>query len=181
MTVEKCPSCGSGNLYQFTATPKKASPPVSELPQVCRACSSILIEGKVVALPPEIAKSAVTMSELAEAEARSGAEELERTPEERISHWLKSFYKEAYLDGFWRSLAYWNHHGKEGRLVRMREIWNSGQSMAKLNALSVGNMMGRLMDPEAYTEFKQLLNLSPGAKDATSPENKHSPVPKSPA
>jgi hypothetical protein len=183
MSAVLCPTCGSDKLYQFEASSKlSGAPKADQLPQVCRSCSAIIIKGEVVGLPPEFGDAAVTMADLAEREAAAGREQMEQLDNgARIERWLQNFFKAAYMDGFFRALAYWNHHGKEGRLVRMRELWDEGlASWSGGEEPEESHSLGRMLNKAAYNEFEQLLHLSPGAKNAKSPENKSPTISKSP-
>jgi len=173
MSAEICPFCGSERLYQFSSAQTEYMPEKGKLPQVCRACTSIIVNGEVVDMPESFGVMAVSMSEKAELEAKHGLQELEEIDNgTRIKRWLKNFYFSAYMDGFVRALAYWNHHGKEGRTVRLREIWRQASLTTTVVDPGSKNRKGIMFTEDLYNEFEQLLNMSPGATNGKSPSNK---------
>jgi hypothetical protein len=167
-----CERCGSERLFQFEASPsvKVAAAP---LPLVCRQCGQITIGGQVVPLPEAMEKQAMEMAEAAELAGKDTREELEQDKDLRIEKYFENVYRRAYLDGFFRCLAFYQHQAKEGRLVRLRELWEAGDDCWRVES-HPGK--GRLMSPEAYTEFEQLLTLSaiPEKPNAKDPANTHS-------
>jgi hypothetical protein len=188
-----CSRCNSERSYQFEATEVARSRPAKEdLPLVCRDCGLITINGQAVALPAELEKAASTMACAQDEAIRKAKTELQDCPDaDRVDQYMSKFFKAAYLEGFFRALAFFKHNAKEGRLFRLRELWG----MAKLTGSAVSTdengfrtATGVCIEmPEAtYTEFEQLLNLSavPGDPDAKSDTNKrptkqdnHSPLP----
>jgi len=170
MIVSQCPSCEGSRLYQFSATERPGAPSESELPQVCRTCSSVIVDGVVIPLPVEFGELAVSMTSQSEVAAKVGREDLEQSKGNRIETWLKNYFRSAYMDGFMRSLAYWNHHGKEGRLVRMRELWNGATRVANISKMEPGKT-GVMFTLDEYNEFRELLKFSPGAKNVPSTKN----------
>jgi len=167
-----CSRCGSDRLYQFEASQgvELAAP----LPLVCRQCGQICVGGVAVALPEALETQAMGMAEAAaEAGSKTRLELEEDDPQEiRIEKYFANVYQKAYLDGFFRCLAFYQHQAKEGRLVRLRELWAAGDNCWRVES-HPGK--GRLMTTEAYTEFEQLLNLSaaPEKPNAQSLSNKH--------
>jgi hypothetical protein len=170
-----CSRCGSDRLYQFEAAQgvELAAP----LPLVCRQCGQISVGGVVVALPEALESQAMSMAEsAAEAGSKTRLELEKDDPQEiRIEKYFANVYQKAYLDGFFRCLAFYKHELKEGRATRLRELWSRGECMSRLSHYPEWNAMGRVFTPEAYTEFEQLLNLSaaPEKPNAQSPANKH--------
>ena len=171
-----CGRCGSDRLYQFEASPTvrvEASP----LPLVCRGCGVITIDGEAIQLPQALECQAM---EVAEAAAHAGEQAREQLEEEdptatRIEKYFENVYRKGYLDGFFRCLAFFRHNSKEGRLRRMRELWDAGSPCCSTSVDSI-DRQGKLLAEGAYTEFEQLLHLSavPGETDASSSAHKRS-------
>jgi len=157
--------CG-GELYRFEpGTPRKGD---HHYPEACRRCGTVWLDGKKVNLPE---KMKAAMAEAAEAAANSGIEAREALtadPDQRISDWFSRVYYRGYMHGFFRALAYFQHHAKEGRLIRLRKLWEDGAMASSLIPGSV-ELRGHLMRLPAYTEFCQLLAM--GVKDAEGTEN----------
>lgn len=168
-----CSRCGSEKLYQFEAS-SKAPDVAAPLPLVCRQCGLISVGGVTVNLPTAMEQQAVNLAD----EAMKVGEETrlaicsEDRQDIRIEKYFANVYQQAYLDGFFRCLAFYQHQAKEGRLVRLRELWNAGDDCWRVES-HPGK--GRLMTPEAYTEFEQLLSLSAVLEkpNAESPANEH--------
>lgn len=177
MSADRCPRCDQGDLVQFQA---QRVVPADRLPQVCRSCSAIVVDGRLLKLPEAFEAQALEMVDASAQAATAARRELEGDPEQRIEEYMANYYRAAYLDGFVRALAWWTHHGKEGRLKRIRELWNASVDDNCWRVESHPGR-GRLMTPEAYTEIEQLLNLSPGEPHGQSTKNEHPTIPKSPA
>lgn len=149
-----CSRCDSARLFQFEAS--KGAVPVAALPLVCRDCGLITVGGQAISFPPEFEQQA---KDLAEAAAEVGKEETEAllaAPDQRIEGFVANVYRRGYLDGFWRSLLFWRHNGKEGRLRRVRELWNQHAPLAQV----AGSLRLAIDLPKAaYDELRQLLEL----------------------
>lgn len=177
-----CSKCGSENTFQFEASPPpRKLPGPAELPLVCRDCGQIVIDGKPVDLPEVLAKPIRELAENARAWGKKSREELEQLatadPEYRIEAYMAKFYKAAYLDGFFRALAFFQHNVKEGRLVRMRKLWPKiGDPPEHVNK-ERGEVV-LVADLAAYNEFEQLLllNAVPETSDATRHSNKEKTI-----
>lgn len=187
----KCSRCGSDRLYQFEKAPS-VQVDVKDLPVVCRSCGLITVEGKAVPLPESFGKEAMDMADAAEAAGKEIREHLEEQDPKslRIERYFKRFYEKAFLDGFFRCLAFYRHESKEGRLRRMREIWDDAAAKEGRKCiyptgspLEEATYRGLMMTPEAYTEFEQLLHLSvaPEKPNAQSPSYQSPSVQKRPS
>lgn len=175
--MKTCSRCGKDRLYRF----QPSGPlPEAQLPVVCRDCGLITVDGKPVGLPPEIEQQAVSLATEASKSADEAAAELEQQPElteqDRIRQYMGRFYSKAYLDGFFRALAFFRHHAKEGRIRRIRKIWSS----ARIDIPRGSSDVVVRLDGDLYTEFEQLLYLSTqGSGDATGFPHERPSVPKS--
>lgn len=162
-----CSACG-GELYQFTA-PDTIKIDVDRLPAVCRTCGQITLAGVPVPLPEGFKTQAASMAVQAKEAAQGAKDALMADPEDRIQKYFENVYTEGYMGGFFRALAYHRHQTKEGRLVRLRELWSKGTW-----DYNMGGDVRITMPPEVAHEFRQLLYLGgPGGKRGTSPENEH--------
>lgn len=166
-----CLRCGSDRLFQFEASrarsdvPGRPAVPPAELPVVCRHCGHIMIGGKSVPLPDPLEIQAKTMAEQAHQVAEETRQQLLKNPDGRIEGYFQNVYRRAFLDGFWRAIAFTRHNTKIGRVKRLRELWGAfGQIETRRDA---GGMVVHLFVPlKEYTEFKELLHL--GLNDASS-------------
>jgi hypothetical protein len=173
-----CPRCGSDRLYQFEASPN-VRVTAAPLPLVCRKCGRMTLGGKEVNLPEELERQAMEMAEAARAAGKETRAALEDEGKDaRIEAYFANVYRKAYLDGFFRCLAFYQHHVKEGRLRRMRELWKD--SMMEYQCHEPEGETIVVMPTPSYTEFEQLLHLSvaPEKPNAESPSNKRPPVSK---
>lgn len=169
-----CSRCGSERLYQFEASPSvRVQPPT--LPLVCRSCGLITIGGEPVRLPEALETQARDMAEAAATTGKETAEAIADDPNVRVEKYFENVYRKAYLDGFFRALAFYNHVAKEGRLVRMRELWRA----ARVDIPRGSSDVVVHIDADLYTEFEQLLHLgaAPEIINATSPSHARPPVP----
>ena len=168
-----CTRCGSTRLYQFTATPQpSARPDPGELPQVCRGCGLITIDGQEVKLPEKLELAAKSMVEAQESAVDAATAELEEKPEQDIEGYMRNFYKAAYLEGFFRALAFFRHDAKEGRIKRLRTLWGKQLSLSRNES---GETTLTFATAE-YNEFVQLLHLNavPGEEYAKSNPHRRS-------
>lgn len=145
-------SCG-GELYQFTA-PERVKVPAAQLPAVCRSCGQITLSGRPVPLPAAMEEEAGKMASLAQEVSARETEALLADPEARVQKYFENVYTDGYMSGFFRALAFYQHQGKEGRLVRMRELWEQS-FFSHHDHVS----MALSMPSKVAEEFKQLLYL----------------------
>lgn len=179
-----CIRCSSEDLFQFEVGQSPSPPKAADLPLVCRGCNAIMVSGEVIDLPEVLAKPILDLAEGAKgygAKARQELEELAKAdPEARVEGYMSNFYRAAYMDGFFRALMFFRHNSREGRLVRLRELWDKSEltgSKASRDENGYGTFDRVCIEmPEAeYTEFAQLLYLSavPGESNAKSHSHKH--------
>lgn len=115
----KC-SCG-GPIFQFEPGPGGAKG--VSYPQVCRLCGEMKIDGEVLHLPEGFKDKMAGVAEEAAKHASRVKQELMGDPESRIESYFSRVYRAGYLHGFFLALAYFKHHAREGRLVRLRFLW----------------------------------------------------------
>ena len=172
-----CDRCGSKNSYQFEATPSERSRPgPDELPLVCRDCGLITIGGTAVNLPEKLEQAARGMANAEVEEVAIATEEVnEITEAVWVERYMGKFFKTAYLEGFFRAIAFFRHNVKEGRLLRLRELWEKSELTGSKasrdeNGYGTYDRVCIEMPEAAYTEFATLLSLTsvPGDIDAQS-------------
>jgi len=171
-----CSRCNSERSHQFATTKAvRSRPEPNELPLVCLGCGLMTIDGTAVNLPEELEKAARGMAEAQAAEVEKARAGLEDAPDDRVELYMKKFFKTAYLEGFFRALAFFRHDAKEGRLVRLRELWSDTTLVSNI-VPGKETRRGVMMGEAAYTEFEQLLSLNVvlGDLDAKSDTNKRS-------
>ena len=167
-----CKRCGSDRLFQFKPNDAAAEGAAESYPSVCRACGAIHHKGEVLELggaSVPIENSAREMAEAAHDAGRQALRDLEADPGTRISAYFARVYQNGYLDGFLRAYAFYRHEGKEGRLKRVRELWQRGHQKDPFGTSPLVTIVG--MDPEVYAEIDQLLSI--GDSDAASRANIH--------
>lgn len=162
-----CTRCGHEKVFQFEGG--QGARAGAALPQVCRSCGLITVSGVEVSFPPELEAQAKNLAEISAAAAASTKEEIIADPDHRIDAYLKTFYERAYLDGFFRALAYFRHDAKVGRLKRLRELWMSAE-----RATDHGPVTKISMEVAVYDELQQLLEL--GGSDGSRSSHQHPPV-----
>ena len=106
------------------------------------------------------------------AQAQAEMSEQDLADVARIEAYFNNVYRKAFIDGFFRCLAFYQHQEKEGRIRRLREIWDTGSQSGRRHP-GKPEQRGILLDVELYTEFDQLLRLSsaPEKPNAPSPSN----------
>lgn len=176
-----CIRCGSDRLYEFEASKDvKVSP---DLPSVCRECGQICIAGKPVGLPGQLEQQAISMAEAAVEAGSDVRKELEEAGNDvRVEKYFSNVYQRGYLDGFFRCLAFYKHQAKEGRLKRMRELWDMG-SLSGQTTIGGVRFFARRMELKAYTEFSKLLHICvvPEQENAKNPSHKYQTYDKGPS
>jgi len=150
----ECLKCG-GPLFQFEAPASVPGIEKSELPTACRRCGEIAIGGKPIPFPESFQGQVADIAEAASKEAASARAAIVSDPNIRVERYFANVYRSGFMHGFFRALGYFQHHGKEGRLKRLREIWNVA---THADADDSGVMIS--MPATMYSEFKQLLELS---------------------
>jgi hypothetical protein len=169
-----CSRCGSDKHFQFEAS--KSVVATATLPLVCRDCGLITVGGAPLAFPPEIEKQAQDMAATAAEVGKETKDLVLADPEPRVETYFANVYRRAYLDGFFRALLFWRHHGKEGRLRRVRDLWRQHRPLAQLAEKAAISLT---MPKAAYDEIRQLLEL--GDHHAPRPAHERPSVPTRPA
>lgn len=163
MPDSACPRCQSTKLYAFEADRTARMVKNVALPVVCRDCGQVLINGTTVAFPEEFELRAKTMAEAAAAAGAQAVADLRGNPNTQIATYFSGVYRNAYLDGFWRAVMFLQHNAKEGRLVRLKQLWHGRSVPPKTIA-------GRVlieMDETVYHEFNRLLEIGTDATRCT--------------
>lgn len=165
-----CAACG-GEVYQFHPGPGVRAT-AAGLPQICRRCGELRVDGHVVVMPTgfndKMASMAEEASRTAAEETRNLTAETTLTGDARIGAYFERVYKAGYINGFFRAVAYWTSIIKEGRVNRLRQLWRS----FKKDASGGSSAFVVTMDGDLYTEFDRLLELG-----AQAPESAHGQSP----
>lgn len=149
-----CPRCGSDRLFQFEANPDASKNLVTDLPQVCRECGLLTVQGVALQLPSSLEDHAKQLVQAADQAGQKALQELtEADRSVKIKDYFAKTYKTGYLDGFLRCLAYHRHNNKEGKVKRLRELWQDASKDAP----------GVQFDPPAFDEFQRLLTMGSDA------------------
>ncbi|TAL44694.1 MAG: hypothetical protein EPN91_03905, partial [Salinibacterium sp.] len=151
-----CGRCQSERLYSFEADRNARTSP-GTLPVVCRDCGLITVNGLEVHFPPAFEEQAKSMAELAATAGQEATRDLKADQDPKIANYFARVYRNGYMDGFWRALLFWKHNAKEGRLIRLRDLWKRRGVWAAdaLNYLA-GAPVNRVvleMDETVYAEF----------------------------
>lgn len=181
-----CERCKSSRVFVFTAD-KAARAKPEDLPVVCRDCGLIMIGGVATSFPPDFEAQAKSMAEAAAAAGEEAVAEL-ADPNQPVKTYFQRVYRTAYLDGFWRALLFARHEAKEGRVRRLRELWKSfyvteHEDRDEVSSIETGGTVLKRryvfinVDPTAYDEFHQLLQLGAGEPDVARPSIESPPVP----
>jgi len=173
-----CGRCGSDRLFQFEADPRSSKRAVNpgSLPLVCRSCGQITVDGTPLVFPEAFESQAKDLAEAAAAAGADAVAELANDPNARVANYFAKVYREAYLDGFLRCLAFYQHNAKEGKLKRLRELWGVHApieehqlSPHRVHSLETGKFVDvqqpgtttLMMPTSSYDEFDQLMMLGP--------------------
>jgi hypothetical protein len=156
-----CGRCGSDRLFQFEADPRASKRAVnpSSFPLVCRNCGLITVNGVALEFPAAFEAQAKDLAESAAMAGEAAVVELAADPNTRVEKYFARVYRDAYLDGFLRCLAFYQHNAKEGKLKRLRELW---RGVDKEVSKSPGIHLAWItMSREVFEEFDQLMMLGP--------------------
>ena len=153
-----CVRCGSDRLFQFQADPVASKRAVNPglFPLVCRSCGQVTVDGKPLVFPEAFEKQAQDLAEAAAEAGKQATVELASDPNTRVEKYFSKVYRDAYLDGFLRCLAFYHHNAKEGRLKRLRELWQA----AMKNPIG-GGVAYATFNVDAFEEFDKLMMLGP--------------------
>lgn len=158
-----CARCGSDRLFQFeadAAASKRAVNPKA-FPLVCRGCGQIVVDGIPLVFPEAFEAQAKDLAEAAAKAGQDAVAELANDPNTRVDRYFQRVYRSAYLDGFLRCLAFYQHNVKEGKLKRLRELWSR---MIKDRGKEEGarpEATVLVIFNDIYDEFDQLMTLGP--------------------
>jgi len=152
-----CTRCGSDRLFQFQANPVASKRAVNPglFPLVCRSCGQITVNGEPLVVPESFEKQAQDLAEAAAEAGKQAVDELAADPNARVEKYFAKVYRDAYLDGFVRCLVFYQHNAKEGKLKRLRELWQVIGRRSSARAVLSAEAA------EAFDEFNQLMMLGP--------------------
>ena len=155
-----CSRCGADRTFQFQADPLASKRAVHEadLPLVCRSCGQITVNGVALQFPAAFEANAKDLADAAAKAAEETRIELANDPDARILRYFTKIYREAYLDGFLRCLAFYQHNAKEGKLKRLRELWQTIQTTVASEDGMPQTVYARFQ-ASAFDEFSQLMLL----------------------
>ena len=140
-----CPECGDPLMF------------FEDRIQGCPSCGVLEIDGKVA--------GDRTPANLAEESQRRGAEFEEGIGgSPSLSQSLVRFYESAYAAGFIHAQASFDSLRKEGRLKRIRTLWERGT--VKVSSGNTDVIVS--MSQETYTELSQLLVMKKKKKESSS-------------
>jgi hypothetical protein len=122
----------------------------------------MMVDGKRLEVPESFETHA---KELADAAAQAGqqayVEIVNEGEQARVSKYFAKVYRDGYLDGFVRCLAFFRHNAREGKVKRLREIWGQIMPVEQRQEPMTGGTTLLLAPTEAFEEFDQLLTLGP--------------------
>ena len=176
--MSACARCGATKNFQFRADARASKFAVDEntLPLVCRGCGLITVAGVALQFPEAFERNAMEMAEAASTAAQTAVAEISEAASKeqgngvRLEKYFTKVYREAYLDGFLRAVAFYSHHTKEGKLKRLRELWAERNVLAKHTFIEspagespkkVVETVSISIDSGVYEEFNQLMMLGP--------------------
>lgn len=149
-----CTSCKSTRLFQFSANADASHRTVTpqDMPVICRDCNQVTVNSQPIEpvdyaerKPEDLSAAATAAGQAARGDLLAGTVEL------RIEQYFAKVYREAYLDGFLRCMAFYRQNAREGRIKRLRELWQTLAKEAALTQLSA--------DSAVFQEFNGLLTL----------------------
>jgi hypothetical protein len=155
-----CPECSEA-LYFFEPQPSLKSVVSADLPAACRGCHGIFLHGVRLQLPAAFEQKAVSLAVQADTAARSTRAEMDKDPELKVASYMTELYKGAYMTGFFRAMAYFQHQAKEGRLIRLSRLWRAFVKVQpRINLRGeVENYYSVRLSHAEYTEFDKLLQV----------------------
>ena len=121
MLVPCCGDCG-GEMIPFYGDDQR----VSRIPAYCETCRALWIDGKKIDLPKEALKEIKSVSDQAKEASEKASEEIHRDPKVRVRKYFEGVFNWAFAEGFLRAYMFFKHKTREGRLKRIREIWDKG-------------------------------------------------------
>lgn len=151
-TPRPCPECG-GDLHFFEPQAAQRSVDPASLPSACRQCHGIFLHGARLVLPAEFEKKAVSLAIQADKAAKATRAEMEADPALRVERYLSETYRTAYMTGFFRAMAYFQHQAKGGRLIRLSRLWASFKKWRHASSQMVE------ISVTDYHEFDKLLQV----------------------
>lgn len=95
--------------------------------------------------------------------------------DDRVDEFMSKFFKAAYLEGFFRAVAYFRHNARQGRLVRLREIWDRSSRSSRIRP-GIPILESIQMSESDYNEFQVLLGVAyPEDLDAKNTQKQPAP------
>ena len=117
----------------------------------CRKCGLLYLDGKRLELPTAFTDKIPSMLEEAAAAGARAKAALGKDPELRIDLYFRRVYEQAYLDGFFRAFSHLRDVTREGRIKRLRALFEEADWSSKGVEFE---------SAEAHREVRQLLGIN---------------------
>jgi hypothetical protein len=146
-----CAACG-GDIVQFEPPASIQSVDRAALPTACRRCGQICVNGKPLRFSQALRQQVTGIAEEAASQGRSARQKLLSDPAIRVEKYFDHVYRTGFVHGFVRALAWSTHQTKEGRLKRLRRLWQGSLKISGPTEVEIR------MRPEVFLEFQQLID-----------------------
>ena len=123
MEAGSCLDCGEIVVNLFADDEKR----LTCLPSYCLNCEALWIDGHKTVPADSLKAEFRKVAEVAAEAGEQAKAELLDSPEDRIQKYFERVFKWAFTEGFVRSYVFLRHNMKEGRLRRIRGLWEKGE------------------------------------------------------
>lgn len=120
MSNRQCPDCSGLLIDLYDPNDKR----ITFCPVLCTVCDALWIDEVKVTLPANWEQAIPSVMEMAQ---RRADEELAKAKEDndfRAKAYFERVFYHAFTEGFLRAFAYFKHKYKDGRLKRIRDLWD---------------------------------------------------------
>lgn len=120
--ADACPDCGIQVFPLYDPNDKR----LTCLPAYCTQCEVLWIDGEKTVPTKDFQAQFKNVLELSKEAGEKTKDEILQNPEIRIQKYFERVFRWAFAEGFMRAYIFIKYKMKEGRLKRMREIWDNG-------------------------------------------------------
>ena len=148
--METCPDCGSPLIEVYKACRRVRTPA-----QMCTVCHTLWFNGEKTELPKDWDKRYPTVAKRAEEVSDRIVLEALEDPAFRAKKYFERVFMWAFSEGFTRAYSIFRHNFREGRMKRIRELWEK----TKVKQIGWDEVLIEGLSTGEAEELSRLINL----------------------
>lgn len=148
--MDTCPACGSPRIEIYKACKRIRTPAL-----MCTVCHTLWFNGEKIELPEDWDKKYPLVSKKAEEVSDLIVKEALEDPNFRAKKYFERVFIWAFSEGFTRAYAMFRHSFREGRMKRIRALWEK----VEIVQMDWDEAVIKGLSLEEAKELSRLINL----------------------